>query len=163
MEYSKGVIGYALYMEQRNGNTTQQILFTPPFYDHESGAVVEPAILSRVRSAESPQRPWMTLVTTMPGLEPDVTNGQLRQADTIQEAAEMVSGNGSTLDFLGRYMKNAIKQGWKFVGDPIILEVTERDGADIRMARNPEGLLRRLERDESTRLESNYPSSIYEN
>lgn len=160
MDYNKGVIGFALYMEYRMAGQTQQILFTPPFLDEKTSKVVEPWVLSRVVSAERPKSEWAYKAVSLPGVEPDMANKTLRQAPTVSKAAEMVD---KTLEWLGRYMVNAANVGWKFQGDPIIVEVTERDAADLSKNANPKGLLRRIELpSRGTRVEAGYPDRIWE-
>lgn len=157
MEYSKGVIGYAIYLEQRNGGTTQQLLFTPPFFIEDSNSIATSLLISRTISADSPRRKWGYKLITNEGLIPDVSNAQIHPAGNLAEAFDQVKDG--TIHLLKRHLANATRSGWSFTGPPVVAEVTEADADDLRIFQVPNALVRRVT--ERARIDVGYPTSPY--
>jgi hypothetical protein len=158
LDYSKGVIGYAIYLEQRNGGTTQQQLFTPPFFHEESGEIATSLLISRSVSADNPRRKWGYKLITNEGLIPDVTNSRIFPAGNVDEAFEQVKDGAIKL--FKRHLANAARSDWTYTGAPVVAEVTEADGDDIHMFQVPEALMRRVE--QRARLDAGYPKDKWD-
>ena len=142
---AKNVLGKAVYLELVNGFYTSQAVFFPAVTT-PSGRV--PAmIMTRRISADNPRRQWRFSRGSDKGIHPGtpVTEREalLRVQPDIEWAAPMLSGYA-----LG---------GWKLVGGPLAVEVTDEDYLDINTVKTPAAFLRRVTR---ARTVAGFPSDI---
>jgi hypothetical protein len=153
MTLERGVIGYALYMEFRRNDTTQQLLFTPPFVDRGSRTLVDPVVLARSISADRPRAKWRTRSVEVPTISAD--SSKVAEFDSLDAGAAAMQ---PLLAVLGQTLSNNSRMAWTVVGSPLIVEMTERDGIALRDRDKPDALQRRAM---AARADGGYPAAVY--
>jgi hypothetical protein len=133
------VIGKALYMEFRSGNQTYQMILTPDAVTTE-GKSVPSTLYRRQISSAKPRRAWKTYA--LPKLEQEVTTGTF--AVLNKDVALMQSGNRVT--FTENTFSRMESYGYKLYKQPIVVEVSQADVADIRSSKTPYKVLGRVTR-----------------
>jgi hypothetical protein len=132
------VVGKALYAEFRSGTQTYQIIMTPDGITTE-GRNVPATIYRRQISAMKPRRAWKTY--SLPKLPMDVAG----QFQTLEKAL----ASDQSLSRLG-YVENTFSRmdayNYELYKQPIIVEVSQADLDDIRVAKTPYKILGRITR-----------------
>lgn len=152
MALERGVIGYSLYLEFRRSDMTAQYLFTPPFTDRDTKQLVQPFTYARNIGPSKPRAKWRWRRTDVPALG----ESTIEKIPSMDDAASAVS---PILDQIILHLKNSTKLGWEIVGEPLIVEMTERDGVAIRDREKIEALLRRVT---AARKDADYPTNLFE-
>jgi hypothetical protein len=158
MKLEKGVIGYALYLEFRSTKTsipaTMQIITTPPFIDPSSNVYVGPVFFARSISSEKPRTQWRK----NPIRDTDTLDngGSILQAGSVADAVAL---NSEMFGRINGQIQSMQKMGYTLMGEPLMVEIAEREGVSIRDRDTPDGLFRRVM---SARKDSGYPEDVYD-
>lgn len=156
MSYPSKIMGYALYLEARNGDKTQQLLFTQPVADLEIREMTSATMWARLISETNPRRKWRNTPIKTENISFNASTGHLDKADTFEEALQI---SDPLLVKIDHHVQNSLKTGWSYVGLPLVVEMTPADVQSLRIFKTPEALIRRVlaARDD----DSDYPSELY--
>ncbi len=137
----QNILGYAVYLEYRQGERTNQFLFTPPMPNRETGTLVQAFALTRIIDQEHPRKTWrFRSIET-----PDITyNGAKREISQISDWDKAVTAVTPMLDAMKHYIARAKETEWNLTQQPIVVEVTLEDARYLDRHRSPEALIRRI-------------------
>lgn len=156
MTFAKGIIGYALYMEERKDGKTQQFIWTPPVVDREAHEFVGPKMLNRTISDLSRRKKWRYTDLDATDLTYNSSTGQI---DQIVDLDDAVAALRETIKSISHSMKSSRQTGWSWTGEPIIVEVTQADARSFRLYSTPDALNRRIN---AARTDANYPEVLWD-
>ena len=132
------VVGKALYMEFRSGNSTYQMIVTPDAVTSE-GRNVPSTLYRRQISNVRPRRAWRTY--SLPKLPQDASG--LFATVPLQDAKDQAV---SRITFIDATVQRLKSQGYALYMKPIVIEVSQADLSDIRQSKTPYKILGRITR-----------------
>lgn len=144
LKTKKDAAGKALYLEFRKDAYTYQVILTPWSITLEN-EVVPFANLRRRISTYHPRRNWTIEKNSYPLSYPAPARdayGQFEKVD-IDSAKNHADVNVSAL---AHQFNQLFNQGWTLFQRPLVVEFSYEDLANIRDAKTPNGLYRRIER-----------------
>lgn len=136
---TKDVQGTALYLEfvRSHGGTTNatlMMLFTPDGFTEE-GMKVDAMFYRRVVTSYAPKRQWRNSVLKGIDLARALPKGDEFRRKRLAE--ERLLSLRSTLE-------QVASQGWTMVKEPVIVEVSKRDLADLAKRKTPSKIIYRI-------------------
>ena len=133
------VIGKALYLELRNGETTTQLILTPEGLN-SSNKLVPLTLYRRRISRIQPRKGWKQ-ISSYASPEMDAS-GKIAQY-SLEQAQLVVKDK---LSFTDSIFNQLIMQGWTLFKQPIVVEVTPEDMDEVRLGKTPYKILGRITR-----------------
>lgn len=132
---TKDVQGTALYLEFTNGsNATMMMLVTPDGFA-EDGNQVDASLYRRIVTSYAPKRQWRNTALRRIDLARALPKGDdFRRKRLAEERLVYVKG----------LFDQVTNQGWALIKQPIVVEVSKRDLADVAKRKTPSKVIYRI-------------------
>lgn len=131
-------VAKALYLELTKRREVSQIVMTPPMYDAVKDVTVPARILARKLSPSHPRRNWQSHTSNK---RFDATPfAASPSAKHVVEATLPVFGA------LADYFTGYLMGDWSMGKNPVVVDISYEDFADVAERRNPNALIRRIMR-----------------
>jgi len=135
---TKDVQGVAMYAEfvRATGSTsaTLMMLLTPDGYN-EDGRQVNATLYRRVTTDYAPKRQWRASALNTIDLARPLPKGDTFRRNRLAEERFVIA---KTL------LEQIVSQGWSLTKEPVFVEVSKRDLADIEKRKTPSKVLYRV-------------------
>lgn len=145
------VQGMCVYLELKKVGATSvgvNQLFVFPEGHTDDGEEVQAHMLFRVLTDTKPSGNWTH--TPIPQVMPAPSGADGLPDDELEGYADF------RMKFVVKLFDEAVTKGWSLVGPPLVLEMSQKDFADVRGKEVPQKLLFRMDR---TRLALGYPAA----
>jgi hypothetical protein len=131
-------VAKALYLEMTKRREVSQIVMTPPMYDAVKDITIPARILARKLSPSHPRRNWQSHTSNKRFDAAPVFSAP--SAKLVVEATLPVFGA------LADYFTGYLMGDWSMEKDPVVVDISYEDFADVAEQRNPNALIRRIMR-----------------
>lgn len=131
-------VAKALYLELTKRREVSQIVMTPPMYDAVKDVTVPARILARKLSPSHPRRNWQS----------HTSNKRFDATPTASSpsAKHVVEATLPVFGALADYFTGYLMGDWTMGKNPVVVDISYEDFADVAERRNPNALIRRIMR-----------------
>lgn len=129
LDKEKPIQGLSIYSEFRKPGFRTEIFITPDGFT-PTGDIVPATVFTRVVSKEKPKKLWKQ--TTIQLAEQFAKIGE-RDLDITQKDEYL----SKRLEHLGAIFEGIVETGWEIAGDPILIETSRNDLAEVAKGETP--------------------------
>lgn len=131
-------VAKALYLELTKRREVSQIVMTPPMYDAVKDVTVPARILARKLSPSHPRRNWQS----------HTSNKRFDATPVVSSpsAKHVVEATLPVFGALADYFTGYLMGDWSMGKNPVVVDISYEDFADVAERRNPNALIRRIMR-----------------
>lgn len=147
--------GKALYIEFRQGNNTNQMLFVTEAISPKTKSIVPMTMFARQVSRDHDRRAWRSRAARSKVGAASANNSSVFEEQGAPETANAIA---PVLEDFRSYLSAMVTGGWKVFQDPVVVEVSAEDVVKIEEEGTPAALIRRMNR---AREAAGFPQELF--